>query len=61
MADRWLRRCRLLLAVLVLFLNNLKLGGTHFPALIYFSFVTLATLGYGDIPPVAKTDGGEAK
>ncbi|WP_243670961.1 potassium channel family protein [Methanoculleus chikugoensis] len=28
-------------------------GGTlAFPAFIYFSFVTLATLGYGDITPI---------
>lgn len=35
--------------------NNLKLAGTGPPDLMYFSFVTLATLGYGDITPVART------
>jgi hypothetical protein len=33
--------------------NTGKLGGGP-PDLMYFSFVTLATLGYGDITPVAK-------
>lgn len=33
--------------------NSARLADTHPPDLMYFSFVTLATLGYGDITPVA--------
>jgi hypothetical protein len=34
--------------------NSAKLEGSGTPDLMYFSFVTLATLGYGDITPVAR-------
>ena len=30
-------------------------SGRETPDLMYFSFVTLATLGYGDITPVSNT------
>jgi hypothetical protein len=35
-------------------LNNTRLADPRIPDLMYFSFVTLATLGYGDITPVTK-------
>lgn len=35
--------------------NNASLAGVRTPDLMYFSFVTLATLGYGDITPVARS------
>jgi hypothetical protein len=35
--------------------NNQLLAGNRGPDLMYFSFVTLATLGYGDITPVTKS------
>ena len=31
---------------------NVSSGNTNFAAMLYFSFVTQATLGYGDIVPV---------
>jgi hypothetical protein len=34
--------------------NSTTLTGGRGPDLMYFSFVTLATLGYGDITPVSK-------
>jgi hypothetical protein len=34
--------------------NTAKLDASGEPDLMYFSFVTLATLGYGDITPVAR-------
>jgi hypothetical protein len=34
--------------------NSTTLAGAGAPDLMYFSFVTLATLGYGDITPVTK-------
>jgi hypothetical protein len=34
--------------------NSTKLEEAGIPDLMYFSFVTLATLGYGDITPVAR-------
>jgi hypothetical protein len=36
-------------------LNTAKLTENGSPDMMYFSFVTLATLGYGDITPVSKT------
>ncbi len=33
--------------------NNPSMADTAFPRLLYFSFVTLTTLGYGDILPVS--------
>ena len=33
--------------------NNTSMANTAFPRLLYFSFVTLTTLGYGDIVPVS--------
>jgi hypothetical protein len=35
--------------------NTAKLDASRTPDLMYFSFVTLATLGYGDITPVARS------
>jgi hypothetical protein len=34
--------------------NNVSVAGTRAPDLMYFSFVTLATLGYGDVTAVGK-------
>ena len=34
--------------------NTAKMDASDTPDLMYFSFVTLATLGYGDITPVAR-------
>jgi len=34
--------------------NNAEIAAVRSPDLMYFSFVTLATLGYGDITPVTK-------
>jgi hypothetical protein len=36
-------------------LNSAALDQNRTPDMMYFSFVTLATLGYGDITPVSKT------
>ncbi|HYI92820.1 MAG TPA: ion channel [Bryobacteraceae bacterium] len=34
--------------------NTTKLDASGVPDLMYFSFITLATLGYGDVTPVAR-------
>ena len=35
--------------------NNLRLTSGRSPDLMYFSFVTLATLEYGDVTPVTES------
>jgi voltage-gated potassium channel len=41
-------------------LSGVPTGALHLPRSIYFSFVTLATLGYGDVVPVSEPARGLA-